>query len=256
MITEVWRYLLSADHASLVRGLPRLSSNYLGPVPKFAELGLSTLSHVDPFIRADSGELSVRLAYQQNLPLKWRTKLTFATNDVSEDCSNMILQQTKGSEVFFLLRFPKPGFFMLQLYAMPVNDRSNYLPNVYNYLVEASNCHWLHGQVMPFPKQFDHWCRGCYLKTPTDGILGLDDNGRLSREPPRSQSFNVRVPNVTAVAVVVGDKWTQLDSEGDRWKGKVHMKEHWGTKQKLTVYAKYAADDTSYNSLLEYSLAM
>ncbi|VDN49828.1 unnamed protein product, partial [Dibothriocephalus latus] len=94
------------------------------------------------------------------------------------------LQQTRRKKVFFLVRFPRTGFFKLELYALPANDRSDYLPNVCNYLIEASKCNQLHGQVMPFPKQFDHWCRGCYLKTPTEGILGLGENGRLSSKPP------------------------------------------------------------------------
>ncbi|VDN18284.1 unnamed protein product [Dibothriocephalus latus] len=68
--------------------------------------------------------------------------------------------------------------------------------------------------------------------------------------------FDVRVPNAIAVAVVVGDRRTNLDCKCDRWMSKVHMLKHWGNKQKLTVYAKYAAKDTEYSRLLEYALAM
>ncbi|VDN09328.1 unnamed protein product [Dibothriocephalus latus] len=89
-LTQLWRYLLISDQASPVCGLPSLPPDYLGPGPKFAELGLSTVSHSDPFIRADTGELCVRLAYQESLPLKWKAKLIFAKNDSSDDCSNMV----------------------------------------------------------------------------------------------------------------------------------------------------------------------
>uniref|UniRef100_A0A0V0J7E0 Transglutaminase-like domain-containing protein n=1 Tax=Schistocephalus solidus TaxID=70667 RepID=A0A0V0J7E0_SCHSO len=252
----IWQYLLTSDRASPVRGLPSLPPAYLGPGPKFSELGLSTVSHSDPFIRADTGELCVHLAFQQNLPLKLMAQLLFATNDASEDCSHMILQQTRMNQVYFLLRFPRTGFFKLQLYALPENDRNDSLPGVYNYLIEASECHRLRGQVMPFPQQFAHWRRGCYLETPTEGILGLEANGRLSSQPPDSLPFSVSIPNAFAVAVVVGDEWTQLDPKGDRWEGSIPMKGHWGIERKLAVCASYAANDVNYSTLLEYSLAL
>ncbi|VDN17077.1 unnamed protein product [Dibothriocephalus latus] len=139
---------------------------------------------------------------------------------------------------------------------MPTNNSKASMPNVHNYLIEAHTCHRMDGQVMPFPKQFMFWSRGCYLTAPTEGILGLDENGKLSKHPPYSLPFNVSIPKAVAVAVVVGGKWTELDSMGDCWKSSVQMKQHWGTEKKLTVLAKYAASDTAYSPLLEYSLAV
>ncbi|VDN15171.1 unnamed protein product [Dibothriocephalus latus] len=40
-------------------------------------------------------------------------------------------------QVYFILRFPRTGFFKLQLYALPAKDREHSLPSVYNYLIEA-----------------------------------------------------------------------------------------------------------------------
>ncbi|VDN12288.1 unnamed protein product [Dibothriocephalus latus] len=169
--------------------------------------------------------------------------------------SKLILQETRRKQVCFFLRFPHTGYFKLELYALPANDRSDSLPNVYNYLIEASMCHRLRGQVMPYPRQFSNWDRGCYLLTPTEGILGLDDKGRLSSKPPNSLPFDVTIPNAFAVAVVVGDKWTDLTPEGDHWKGIVDMKKHWGSDQKLALCAKYTKDDSKYSVLLLYSIA-
>ncbi|VDK84459.1 unnamed protein product [Dibothriocephalus latus] len=90
MASRIWQYLLFSDLASPVRGLPRLPPGYLGSYPKFAELGLSTVSHSDPFIRVKSAELCVRLAYQPNLPLKWRADLIFVSNKASEHWSHMV----------------------------------------------------------------------------------------------------------------------------------------------------------------------
>ncbi|VDN41019.1 unnamed protein product [Dibothriocephalus latus] len=85
-ISTIRRYVLT----STAPGLSSLSSNDLGPTLKFAEFGLSCVSHTDPFIRAHAGELCVRLAYQQKLPLQWTAKLNFVTNDSTEDCSDMV----------------------------------------------------------------------------------------------------------------------------------------------------------------------
>ncbi|VDN14418.1 unnamed protein product [Dibothriocephalus latus] len=169
--------------------------------------------------------------------------------------SLQILQQAHKKQVEFLLRFPRKGFFKLQLYALPAENHDDSPTRVYSYLIEASTCYQMHGPIVPFPKQSHRWRRGCYLKTPIDGILGLDDNGKLSGKPPRGLPFSVSVPNAIAVAVVVGDECTALNSEADRWKGNVHMKQHWGKEKKLTVRAKYSASDTEYSTLLEYSLA-
>ncbi|VDN13175.1 unnamed protein product [Dibothriocephalus latus] len=116
------------------------------------------------------------------------------------------------------------GSFKLELYALPASDGNDSLRNAHSNQIKASSSHWLHSLVMSLPKQLEHWYSGCYLKTPAD-------------------------------AVVLCDKWTQIDSLGDHWKGNIHMKKHWSKNRKLTIRAKYAAKDTNYNTLMEYSLA-
>lgn len=170
---------------------------------------------------------------------------------------HQILQQMRVGQVFFLARIPRLGFYKLQLFALPEGDRNDSLPGVYNYLIEsAHNTHRLRGQIMPFPQQFAHWRRGgCYLDTPTEGILGLGPNGRLMSSPPAELPFTLAIPSAHTVAVVVDEDWTYLERRGDRWEGSVPMKNHWGCQSRLAVCACYSPDDANFSTLLEYTLA-
>ncbi|KAL5964338.1 Hillarin [Taenia solium] len=254
----IWQYLIISEVAASERGLPNLPTGYLGPAARFYELGLQVVSHSDPFIRAEAGELRIQLAYQPQRPLKMMAQLIFASNDASEDYSQMVLQQMRLGQVYFLVRIPRLGFFKLQIYALPEGDRDDSLPGVYNYLIEVSKAtHRLRGQIMPFPQQFAHWRRsGCYLDAPTEGILGLDANGRLMANPPAEVAFCLAVPSAHSVAVVVDDDWTYLEARGDRWEGTVPMRAHWGRQSRLSVCASYSQHDANFSTLLEYTLAL
>lgn len=161
-------------------------------------------------------------------------------------------------QVFFIVRIPRLGFFKFQIYALPESDRDDSLPGVYNYLIESTKAtHRLRGQLMPFPQQFAHWRRsGCYLDSPTEGILGIGENGRLMNNPPPEINFSLAVPSAHAVAVVVDEDWTYLEAHGDRWEGIVNMRPHWGRQSRLSVCASYSPEhDANFSTLLEYTLA-
>ncbi len=89
-VLQIWQYLITSETASVARGLPNLPPTYLGPAARFHELGLSVVSHSDPFIQADSGELRIQMAFQPQLPLKMMAQLIFSSNDSSDDYSHMV----------------------------------------------------------------------------------------------------------------------------------------------------------------------
>ena len=63
------------------------------------------------------------------------------------------------------------------------------------------------------------------------------------------------MPLALAVAVVVGDGWTQLetrDGASTVWEGEVDLTEFLGRESKLFVCANYGGVSSSYHSLLEY----
>ncbi|CAL8095195.1 unnamed protein product [Calicophoron daubneyi] len=249
----IWQYIIISDSESPVRGLPTIPPAYLGPMPRFEPMGLSTVSHPDPFVHANTGEMCIQLSQSSERPVRIMAQLIHASNDVSEDCSQQVLQQMQDKQIYFVIRFPHLGFFKFQIYALPYSEPGESLPGVYNYLLEATQVHrGRNGQVMCFPQQFAQWKEGCYLHCPLDGVLS--PGSVVGNQTADSIPFRLTVPTARAVAVVVGDHWTHLSKVGDRWEGQVPMKEHWGLENQLSVCANYDAIDGNYGTLLEYRL--
>ena len=46
-----------------------------------------------------------------------------------------------SSQINFMVRLPRAGFFQFQLYALPGADSTERLPNVFNYLIEVFSFH-------------------------------------------------------------------------------------------------------------------
>lgn len=87
---QVWQYIIVSDSESPVRGLPNIPPAYLGPMPRFESMGLSTVSHSDPFVQANTGELCIQLNTRPDIPLRIMAQLIHASNDVTEDCSQQV----------------------------------------------------------------------------------------------------------------------------------------------------------------------
>lgn len=80
-----------------------------------------------------------------------------------------------------------PRWYIFQVYALPLSDLSDNLPNVYNCLIDYSGPTTGGPPALftPFPKQFGQWRDGCFLYEPLDGhIRQLSSGGR-----PTSLSF-------------------------------------------------------------------
>jgi hypothetical protein len=150
-----------------------------------------------------------------------------------------------GDMLSFVCKLPKTGGYKLQIFALPYTDPSESLPGVFNFVIDTS------GQApdtLPFPKQFAQWKEGCLLSSPQVGHLdrSLERNGNIF--------FNLSVPKAGAVAVVVGEDWTQLDDKDGRWQGDVPFAEHWGNESKVSLCANYGSVQSSYSTLLEFSM--
>lgn len=212
---------------------PELPRGYLGPQPKFSEFKLSTLSHNDPEITADSNEVEVK--FRMGQPVKVTGNLI--ETSTTKDYSNLLFTQTQGDVVSYIIQLPNPGYYKLQVYALPVNDDSKTLPGVYNYLI---NCTRAPKPVQPFPKQYAQWKEGCYLYGPLT-IANADG----------TVNFKAVVPKGKQVAVTVNDTWTQLkNSGGDVWEGAVQIVKN----SRVTLNVNYGGDETKYSTLLEYNM--
>jgi len=66
------------------------------------------------------------------------------------------------------------------------------------------------------------------------------------------------VPLAVAVAVVVGDEWSQLETgklSPTIWEGDVSLEEFFGRESRLFVCANYGSRaGSSYHTLLEYTI--
>ncbi|CAH1783747.1 unnamed protein product, partial [Owenia fusiformis] len=246
---HVWQYLVVCNQP-IVQAIPfpQLPPGYLGKQPGIEKIGLTTYSHHDPYINATAGEMSIQMKTTQ--PLRVTSNLIYTANN--EDFTDYILQQFKDNILSFVVKLPKAGSYKLQVYALPYTDTSESLPGVYNYLI---NCPQTHASLVAYPKQYAQWKEGCYLSEPTDGQL---DPNRPTRGSATSQQFiyfKIEVPKASAVAVVVGEDWTQLDQKQPNvWEGQVTMDKHWGVENRAAVCANYGSFKASYSTLLEYTM--
>ena len=239
--------------ATTVDPLPTLPPGYLGQQPMCSKLGLSPSSHVDPFVQGSQGEELMTFDLKQ--PLRMTSQLINVTRGRQEDCSDFVLQQGQGQQVTFHLKLPAPGMYKFQLFGLPYDDTSESLPGVYNYLLNCSAT--LTAQPVQFPKQYGQWKEGCYLYGPQEGHLSpqlLHPSGSSSQQ---QLFFKLSVPKANAVAVVVGDDWTQLEQEGGAggaWAGDISVAAAWGKENKVAVCANYGSVKASYSTLLEYTM--
>lgn len=212
---------------------PELPRGYLGAQPKFSEFKLSTLSHNEPEITTDSNEVEVK--FRMGQPVKVTGNLI--ETSTTKDYSNLLFTQTQGDVVSYIIQLPNPGFYKLQIYALPVSDDSKTLPGVFNYLI---NCTRAPKPVQPFPKQYAQWKEGCYLYEPLT-IPNADG----------TVNFKAVVPKGKQVAVTVNDTWTQLKNAGsDVWEGAVKIVKN----SRVTLNVNYGGDESKYSTLLEYNL--
>jgi hypothetical protein len=252
---HAYQYLIICPELKgAVEPLPALPPGYLGPQPSFRQLGLSAASHADPYIQIDNGELQV--AFGMSQPLRMTSQLIYVSGDRSEDFSEYILQQGRAANdlATFVARLPKAGLYKFQVYALPYSDTSESLPGVYNYLVNCTNTF---SSLIPFPKQYGQWKEGCMLHEPLEGQITSNRPSKGSASSFQYVYFKIDVPKANAVAVVIGEDWTQLEQKhgaGSPWEGEVFMEKHWGKESKAAVCANYGSVKASYSTLLEYSL--
>jgi hypothetical protein len=254
---QIYQYFLVTESASsAARNMPNLPPGFLGAQePVCSQLGVAPVNYVDPYIASSSGELVVQMT-QTKSPLRLMCQLWYQPGagqeqqaaSAPQDCSQQVLQQVRDRNVYFIIRFPRTGYFKLQLFAAPMDcSPSDSLPCVYNYLLEAGQPSRSPGA---FPTQFAHWRENGYLHEPVEGeLFRLGQQKRLK--------FSLEVPHANGVAVVIGDDWVHLtrQSPSGRWESDVELAQHWGQQQTLAVCANYDDASGSYNTLLTYRLS-
>lgn len=249
---HAFQYLIICDESvGAVEPLPGLPPGFLGPLPAFSQFGIVAASHVDPYIQTDSGEIQIAISMSQQL-LRVTSQLLYASDDRGDDLSDYVLQQCRGNLVVFLVKLARPGLYKFQIYALPFHDASENLPGVYNYLI---NCTETRAAPVPYPRQYGQWKEGCYLYEPLDGRLHPVNSARDGTDFP-SILFRLEVPKANAVAVIIGEQWTQLEQQASGpWEGEISLERHWGRESKVAVCANFTSTkSTNYSTLLEYTI--
>ena len=113
-LQHAYQYLIiskSLPESGAPAPFPVLPAGSLGPTSAFAQCGLSTVSHVDPYIVTDTGDLQVTFRLAQLL--RMTSQLTLISESPVKDCSEYILQQGSGGSdvVTFIIQPPHSGVF-------------------------------------------------------------------------------------------------------------------------------------------------
>ena len=216
---------------------PDLPKGYLGPQPKFSELGLSMFSHVEPDFSIDKNSLEIKIKFTDKVKV---THQLIRCSD-EKDLSEFVFTQTLNNLITFIISLPCSDYYKFQIFALPADDDSKSLPNVLNYLI---NCEKALHPCFPYPKQYAQWKDGCYLKSP----ICLHEDMELVDVP-----FDVTIPGANGVAVVADGEWFHCNKKGNHWEGNFNLNKFKG--KKITLNANLVpSDDTKYSTMLEYKV--
>lgn len=175
--------------------------------------------------------------------MKVVTKLV-KSPDETEITGYIFCQRKDDDEVTFAVAFPDNGWYKFQIFALPENDSSESLPNVYNYLIEVTDNYKV---PCPFVKTYTKFYQDCcYLEEPFYINPNSDDLDDVK--------FKVTVPNAVKVAVHAVDEWFHLEKKGSKWEGSAALARFKDTGAKVTLNANYDKDGNSYSVLLEYNI--
>ncbi|XP_041357158.1 uncharacterized protein LOC121374227 [Gigantopelta aegis] len=220
---------------------PGTEANYLGAHENFSRFGLSTDSHKKNKFSVPDNECEIRLKTTNDV--KIISKLIDCSNQ-SKNLSDYVFKQKKGDTIFFLINFPKSGYYKFEIFALPSNHEKETLPNVFNYMIKVNRAS---KSAHVFPKQYTQFeDGGCYLYEP----IVLSSSSGL-----RNVNFKVHIPNATKAAIVVdGMDWRHLELRGENFEGAFALDRYGNKDVKLALNANYGTSNTHYTTLLEYTI--
>lgn len=163
---------------------PKISDGYLGMQAKFNEIGLSTLSHEDPFLEVNGNAIEIVIGYNQ--PTRFTTKLLLC-NSGGQDNPNFVMVNNLQGRMCYTITVPQIGYYKFQIYALPTSEAGPNMVNVFNYVLFFKE---LTDEFRAFPKQYPPWKNGCYMWEPR----GIPHGCRAPGVP-----FKVHLPNAQQV---------------------------------------------------------
>jgi hypothetical protein len=90
-------------------------------------------SHQDPIVHLDCNTVSITLKSQSEM----RVTANLISVEEDQEYPDFVFSNSLGTNITFIINLPFTGFFKLQIYGLPFNDKRQELPGIYNYLI---NC--------------------------------------------------------------------------------------------------------------------
>jgi len=116
---------------------PALPSSALGAQPSFEQCGLSTLSHIDPYVVTDAGDLQLTFGKARPVRVTSQLSLLLSAESPAKDCTEYILQQgSTDAALTFMLKMPQPGMYKV----LVSYSNSNSDDNVCGAVIVAVHC--------------------------------------------------------------------------------------------------------------------
>ena len=200
----------------------------VSPDQAFFDTGLKVGSHPHRLIDAKKQVVVTILAPDEAL----MSAILYKDNKRLD--KSLTFVQRKAGQYEILAVFPRPGEYLLRLFAKRKDDTTNVYKQALDYQVKVSR--GMSGKI-GFPKTFALFKKkGGYLYTPMQRHL----------EVGTMQTFKLAVPGAQQVAVVIGRKWSHLEKQGAYFVGNVAI-----DMGKVGVYAKFS-DGNRYGGLLQY----
>lgn len=192
----------------------------------FFRTGMKLASHTQSIIKADD---SVAVTF--SAPADVRIIATLVQGGHASRTRAIAQREDGVYKVYAAL--PKPGKYILQVYAKRADDHGKYSSAV-DYLIEAGKGA---GDESEFPVTYGAFNEG-------NGRLYQPMEGHL--KAGGVYPFRVEVPGAEEVSIISGEDWVALTKYGDIFEGKVAAGS--GT---IKVAAKYPGEK-NYAVLLEY----
>jgi hypothetical protein len=212
------RPLSAAQYADLV---------YLRPM--FFQAGFRIGSHDHLAIAADS-RLTVTLGVSRSVEMSAQVLDAASQRPVGGE---LAFVQVATDQARIDARFPRPGDYLLRLFAKPLGAAGD-LDWVLDYRVRAARG----AADAVFPTTYGAFgARRAWLFSPLDGVLRAGQR----------YTFRLRAPEALEVAVVAGGRWIRLTRQGEEFVGQAAA-----AQGPVVVYARYRPG-ADFEGLLRYT---
>lgn len=140
-LSHACKYLINCTQVTKPLDIPKIPQaqahhNKWGPTPVFEEYGLKLVSHKEPKILVTNGNNTVVVEVYAPQGVQLSYQFLREPDEDNRDYVSASRDHGNPQTVRYHIALPKPGNYMLSLYARQEMSEDKSSPNVYNYLVQ------------------------------------------------------------------------------------------------------------------------